>query len=53
MLKKSKRVLISVPLDILKKLNEVNGLGKSDAEKIRNIIIAFLSDHGYLDKKKV
>ena len=51
MQKKSKRILVSLPLNVLQKLNEVDGLGKSDAEKIRNIIIAFLSNHGYLDRK--
>jgi hypothetical protein len=38
-------------MEILKK--ELRGkMGDSDSELIRNIVIAYLSDHGYFDKTK-
>ena len=49
--KNSKRFLITLPNSVIKKLDEVS-LGENPPEKIRNIIIAWLSEHGYLDKRR-
>lgn len=49
-----KRVLVSIPdgtWEIIEK--ELKGkIGEKDSEIIRNIVLAYLSDQGYLKKEK-
>jgi len=48
-----KRILVSLPLGIWKIINnELKGIiGESDSEVVRNLVIAYLSEKGYLNKK--
>ena len=48
-----KRILVSLPRGIWKIINgELKGkIGESDSEVARNVIIAYLSEKGYLNKK--
>ena len=43
-----KRVSISLDEEQLKLLKFVKGFGTKDAEKVKNILIAYLSEKGYL-----
>ncbi len=45
-----KRIAISLDEEQLAILNSLKGLGKKDAEKVKNILMAYLSEKGYLDK---
>lgn len=47
-----KRILVSVPEGIFKIIrNDLKGkFGESDSEIVRNILIAYLSEKGYLSK---
>ena len=44
-----KRVSISMDKEQVKLLNSVKGLGSKDAEKVKNILMAYLSEKGYLE----
>lgn len=46
----AKRIAISLDNEQLAILNSLKGLGKKDAEKVKNILMAYLSEKGYLDK---
>lgn len=48
-----KRILVSLPNGIWKIVNkELKGkIGESDSEVVRNLVIAYLSEKGYLNKK--
>ena len=48
-----RRVLVSLPGGIWKITNgELRGtVGESDSEIVRNVVIAYLSEKGYLNKK--
>lgn len=46
----AKRIAISLDEEQLSILNSLRGLGKKDAEKVKNILMAYLSEKGYLDK---
>ena len=48
-----KRVLVSLPSGIWEIIdNDLKGrIGESDSEVVRNVVIAYLSEKGYLDKK--
>ena len=48
-----KRVLVSLPSGIWKIINnDLKGkLGKSDSEIVRSVVIAYLSEKGYFNKK--
>ncbi len=47
-----KKVLVSLPEGIFNIIKELKGkIGESDSEVIRNIIVAYLSEQGYLAKK--
>ena len=51
----TKRVSISLDSEQVKLLNLVKGFGTKDAEKVKNILMAYLSEKGYLEdfnKKK-
>jgi metal-responsive CopG/Arc/MetJ family transcriptional regulator len=46
-----KRILVSLPEGIFSILKELKGkIGESDSEIVRSIIIAYLSEQGYLAK---
>jgi len=48
-----KKVLVSLPEGIFRLIKELKGkMGESDSETIRNIVIAYLSEQGYLAKKE-
>ena len=44
----SKRVSISLDTEQAKILSNLYGLGTKDAEKVKNILIAYLSEKGFL-----
>lgn len=47
-----KRILLSLPDEIKKTIDNLKGVfGESDSEVVRAIVIAFLSEKGYLPKK--
>jgi metal-responsive CopG/Arc/MetJ family transcriptional regulator len=48
-----RRVLVSLPSGVWKIINsELKGtIGESDSEVVRNVMIAYLSEKGYLNKK--
>ena len=47
-----KKVLVSLPEGIFNIIRELNGkIGESDSGVIRNIVIAYLSEKGYLAKR--
>jgi metal-responsive CopG/Arc/MetJ family transcriptional regulator len=48
-----KKVLVSLPEGIFKLIKELEGkMGESDSETIRNIVVAYLSEQGYLAKRR-
>lgn len=49
-----KRILVSLPNGIWKIVNEeLKGkIGESDSEVVRNLVIAYLSEKGYLSKRR-
>jgi len=48
-----KRVLVSLPEGIFSILKELKGkLGESDSEIVRSIVIAYLSEQGYMTKEE-
>lgn len=44
----TKRVSISLDPEQIKLLYSVKGFGKKEAEKVKNIFMAYLSEKGYL-----
>ena len=44
----AKRVSISLDSEQVKLLRSVKGFGSKEAEKVKNILIAYLSEKGYL-----
>lgn len=47
-----KKVLVSLPEGIFNIVRSLKGtLGESDSEVIRTMVISFLSEKGYLNKK--
>jgi metal-responsive CopG/Arc/MetJ family transcriptional regulator len=47
-----KRILLSLPDEIKKTVDSLKGIfGESESEVVRTIVIAFLSEKGYLQKK--
>ena len=47
----AKRVSISLDPEQTKVLKSLKGLGTKDAEKVKSIFLAYLSEKGYFDKK--
>lgn len=43
-----KRVSISLDEEQTKLLHQIKGFGKKDAEKVKNIMLSYLSEKGYL-----
>jgi hypothetical protein len=43
-----KRILVTLDDDQYKILQSLKGFGKKDAEKIRNLMIAYLSEKSYI-----
>ncbi len=46
----TKRISISIDEGQAAVLRSVKGIGTKDAERVKNILIAFLSEKGYIDK---
>jgi len=47
----AKRISISLDPEQVRVLSSLKGLGTKDAEKIKSIFLAYLSEKGYFDKK--
>jgi hypothetical protein len=47
----AKRVSISLDAEQAKVLKAIKGLGTKDAEKVKAIFLAYLSEKGYFNKK--
>jgi hypothetical protein len=45
-----KRVSISLDKEQLYLLDSIKGFGTKEAEKVKNIMLAYLSEKGYLDQ---
>ena len=46
----TKRVSISLDEEQIELLKFVKGFGSKEAEKVKNILMAYLSEKGYLDE---
>jgi hypothetical protein len=46
----TKRVAISLDMEQIKLLHAIKGFGKKEAEKVKNIMMAYLSEKGYLQE---
>ena len=46
----SRRISISLDEEQVRLLKFIKGFGKKDAEKVRNILLAYLSEKGYLEE---
>ena len=46
----SKRVAISLDKEQIKLLHSIRGFGKKEAEIVKNILLAYLSEKGYTEK---
>lgn len=46
----AKRIALSLDEEQIKLLRSVIGMGKKDAEIAKNIILAYLSERGYVDR---
>jgi len=44
----SKRISISLDTDQVRLLKSIKGFGKKDAEKVKNLLLAYLSEKDYL-----
>lgn len=44
----AKRISISLDEDQVKLLHSIVGFGKKDAEKVKNLLLAYLSEKGYI-----
>lgn len=44
----TKRIMVTLDNEQYKILQNLKGFGKKDAEKLRNILIAYLSEKSYL-----
>jgi metal-responsive CopG/Arc/MetJ family transcriptional regulator len=48
-----KKILVSLPEGIFNLVKELKGkLGESDSEVVRNMVVAYLSEQGYLAKRR-
>jgi hypothetical protein len=47
-----KKILVTLDDDQYKILRSLKGFGKADAEKLRNIFIAYLSEKSYLKENQ-
>jgi hypothetical protein len=48
----TKKILVTLDDDQYKILKSLKGLGKADAEKLRNIFIAYISEKSYLKESQ-
>jgi len=46
----TKRVSISLDKEQVELLSSVKGFGKKEAEKVKNILMSYLSEKGYLEE---
>lgn len=49
---KTKRTLVTLDNEQWSIINGIKGLGYKDSEKLKSIIIAYLSEKGFLEKKR-
>jgi len=48
-----RKILVSLPEGIFNLIRELKGkIGESDSEVVRNIVVAYLSEQGYLANRK-
>ena len=45
-MKMTKRIQVNLDEDLLKVIRNMKGFGKKDAERLKNIVIAYLSEKG-------
>jgi len=45
-MKMTKRIQVNLDEDLLEVIRKMKGFGKKDAERLKNIIIAYLSEKG-------
>jgi len=45
-MKMTKRIQVNLDEDLLEIIRKMKGFGKKDAERVKNIIIAYLSEKG-------
>jgi len=48
---KSTRILVNLDGDVVKIIRGIKGIGTMDAQRLKSVIIAYLSEKGYFDKK--
>lgn len=48
----TKKILVTLDNDQYRILKSLKGFGKADAEKLRNIFIAYLSEKSYLKESQ-
>jgi hypothetical protein len=48
----TKRILLTIDDDLYNILQTIKGFGDKDAEKANKIIVAYLSEHGYLSQQQ-
>ena len=48
----TKKILVTLDDDQYRILKSLKGLGKADAEKLRNIFIAYISEKSYLKESQ-
>ena len=46
----AKRISISLDQDQTRLLNNIKGFGKKDAEKVKNLMFAYLIEKGYMEE---
>lgn len=46
----AKRIAISLDKEQVELLSKIKGYGSKDAEKVKNILVAYLSEKGYLEE---
>lgn len=46
----AKRVSISLDKEQVNLLHQLKGMGNKEAEKVKSILLAYLSEKGYLEK---
>lgn len=45
------RIAPNFDIDQVKVIDQITGFGKNRTEKVKNIILAWLSEHNYINKK--
>lgn len=48
---KSTRILVNLDEDIIRIIRGIKGIGSMDAQRLKSIIVSYLSEKGYFNKK--